>query len=66
VTLKLKSSGFPILASREVNYNVPNVALEGSKLIFPETEGLDSIHTVLSRNNFMLLANEIKEIFIVI
>jgi hypothetical protein len=40
--------------------------LERSKLIFAEIEGLDSIHKVLSRKNFMLLANQIKEIFIVV
>jgi hypothetical protein len=39
---------------------------ERSKLIFAEIEGLDSIHNVLSRKNLMLLANQIKEIFIVI
>jgi hypothetical protein len=40
--------------------------LEQSKLIFAEIEGIDSIHKVLSRKNFMLLANQIKEIFIAI
>ena len=39
---------------------------KGSKLIFVEIEGLDSIHKVLSRKQFMLLANQIKEIYIVI
>jgi hypothetical protein len=36
--------------------------------IFPsnaEIEGFDSIHKVPSRKNLMLLANQIKEIFIV-
>jgi hypothetical protein len=40
--------------------------MERWKLIFVEIEGFDSIHKVLSRNNFMLLANQIKEIFLVI
>jgi hypothetical protein len=40
--------------------------LERSKLIVAEIEGLDSIHKVISRNNLMLLTNQIKEIFIVI
>jgi hypothetical protein len=47
-------------------YNVPKAPLERSKLIFVEIEGLDSIHKVLSRKNLMLLANQMKEIFIVI
>ena len=40
--------------------------LERSKLIFVEIEGLGSIHKVLSRKKFILLANQIKKIFIVI
>jgi hypothetical protein len=38
-----------------------NVPLERSRLIFVEIEGLDSIHKVLSRKPFMLLANQIKK-----
>ena len=45
-------------------YSVPKAPLERIKLIFVETE--DGIHKVLSRKNLMLLANQIKEIFIVI
>jgi hypothetical protein len=40
--------------------------MERSKLIFAEIESLDNIHKVLSRKKFMLLANQIKEIFTVI
>jgi hypothetical protein len=40
--------------------------LERSKLIFAEIEGLEGIHKVLSRKNLMLLANQIKEIFIAV
>ena len=50
------------MESREVNITFQ----ERAKLIFAEIEGLDSIHKVLSTKNFMLLANQIKEIFIVI
>jgi hypothetical protein len=45
---------------------VPEEPLERSKLIFVEIEGLDNIHKVLSRKKIILLANQIKEIFIVI
>ena len=54
---KIKSRGFPILESREV---------KRSKLNIAEIKGLGGIHQVLSRENHMLLANQIKEIFIVI
>ena len=47
-------------------FNVPKAPLKWYKLIFVEIEGLNSIHKVLSRQNLMLLANQIKEIFIVI
>ena len=40
--------------------------LELSKLIFAEIEGLNGIHKILSRKNLMFLANQMKEIFIVI
>jgi hypothetical protein len=46
--------------------NVSEAPLERSQLIFAEIEGFDSIHKVPSRKNLMLLANQIKEIFIVI
>jgi hypothetical protein len=45
---------------------VPKAALERSKLIVVEIEGLDSIHEVISRKHLMLLTNQMKEIFIVI
>jgi hypothetical protein len=46
--------------------NVSKAPLERSKLIFAELEGLDSIHEVISRKKIMLLANQIKETFLVI
>ena len=63
---KIKNRGFPILELLDVNYSVPKAPLELSRLIFAEIEGLNSIHKVLSRINLMFLANQIKEILIVI
>ena len=62
----MKYSGFPILELLAVNYSVPKAPLELYKLIFAEIEGLSSFHNVLSRKNPMFLANQIKEILIVI
>jgi len=46
--------------------NSPQALLERSKLILTEIEGLNSIHEFLSRKYIILLANQRKEIFIVI